>query len=110
MGLAERRFKSTLDEGPTPEEYLSVVSDVCIIPTPANSIRAIAVEYAGMKFRAMMQGTGLENLRATLHDVIQLFVNAPLRGRCISCDPNQNAEALLARCFNCGKGGISFTS
>ncbi|KAK0113072.1 hypothetical protein ONS95_014778 [Cadophora gregata] len=116
MGLAEKRFKSTLDQGPTPEEYLSVVSDVYTVPTPTNALRAIAVEYARIKFRDMMQSADLEFLRALLQDVpefafdvLQLFVNAPLRGRCFSCGPNQNAEALQARCLNCGKGGISLT-
>ncbi|OBT40964.1 hypothetical protein VE00_09516 [Pseudogymnoascus sp. WSF 3629] len=101
MGLMEKRFKSTLGEGPTPEEYLSVVSDVYTIPTSTNPLRAIAVEYARMKFRDMMQSANLEILRATLQDVpefafdvLQLFVNAPLRGHCHSCDPNQSAEAL----------------
>ncbi|KAF4630120.1 hypothetical protein G7Y89_g8023 [Cudoniella acicularis] len=68
MGLAEKRFKSTFDGGPTQEEYLSVVSDVYTIPTPTNALRAIAVEYARIKFRDMMQSADLENLRATLQD------------------------------------------
>jgi hypothetical protein len=113
MGLAGKRFKSTLGEGPTPEEYLSVVSDVYTIPTSTNALRAIAVEYARMKFRDMMQSADLEILRATLQDVpefafdvLQLFANAPLTGHCHSCGPNQSAEALQARCINCGKGGI----
>jgi hypothetical protein len=116
MGLAEKRFKSTLGGGPTPEEYLSVVSDVYTIPTSTNALRAIAVEYARMKFRDMMESADLEILRATLQDipefafdVLQLFANAPLRGHCHSCGPNQSAEALQARCLNCGKGGISLT-
>lgn len=116
MRLAEKKFRSTLDQGPTPEEYLSVVSDVYSIPTPTNVLRAIAVEYARTRLRDMMQSADLETLRATLQnvpefafDVIRLFVNAPLRGRCSSCGPNQNAEALQARCLNCGKGGISLT-
>lgn len=116
MGLAEEKFKSTLSGGPIPEEYLSVVSDVYTIPTSTNTLRAIAVEYARMKFRDMMQSTDLEILRATLQnvpefafDVFQLFVNAPLRGHCHSCGPNQSAEALQARCINCGKGGILLT-
>ncbi|KAF8856918.1 hypothetical protein BDZ45DRAFT_653565 [Acephala macrosclerotiorum] len=114
MGLAEKRFKSTLGGGSTPEEYLSVVSDVYTISTPTKALQAIAVEHARVKFRDMMQGAGLEILRATLQDVpefafdvLQLFVNAPLRGHCYSCGPNQNAEPLQARCINCGKGGIS---
>jgi len=84
MVLAEKRFKSTLGGGPTPEEYLSVVSDVYAIPTSTNTLRAIAVEHARMKFRDMMQ-TDLEILRATLldipefaFDILQLFANAPL--------------------------------
>ncbi|XMA13707.1 hypothetical protein WAI453_006498 [Rhynchosporium graminicola] len=87
--------------GPTPEEYLSVISDVYTVPTPTNALRAIVVEYARIKFRDMTQNADLEILRAMLQDVpefafdvLQLFVNAPLRGRCSSCGPNQNAEAL----------------
>ena len=101
MGLAKERFKSRLSKGATPEEYLSVVSDVYTIPTSTNALRAIAVEYARMKFRDMMQSADLEILRATLQDVpefafdvLQLFVNAPLRGHCYFCGPNQSAEAL----------------
>lgn len=116
MGLAEKRFRSTLDQGPTPEEYLSVVSDVYTVPAPTNALWAIAVEYARVKFRDMMQSTDLEILRAMLEDVpefafdvLQLFINAPLRGRCFSCGPNQNAESLQVRCLSCGKGGISPT-
>ena len=116
MGLAEKRFKSTLGGGPTTEEYLSVVSDLYTIPTSADALRAVAVEYARTKFRDIMQSADLEILRTTLQDipefafdVLQLFVNAPLRGHCFSCGPNQNAEALQARCINCGKGGVSLT-
>jgi hypothetical protein len=46
MGLAEKKFRSTLEKDPTPEEYLSVVSDVYTVPTPTNTLRAITVEYA----------------------------------------------------------------
>jgi len=116
MRLAENGFRSTLDQGPTPEEYLSVVSDVYTVPAPTNALRVVAVEYARDKFRDMMQSADLGILRAMLQDVpefvldvLQLFVNAPLRGRCFSCGPNQNAEAHQARCLNCGKGGISLT-
>jgi hypothetical protein len=117
MGLAEKKFKSTLNRGPTPEEYLSIVSDVYTVPTPTNALQAIVVEYARVNFRDIMQSADLENLRATLQDVpefafdvLQLFVNAPLTGHCISCGPNQSAEALQARCLKCGKGGISLTN
>lgn len=116
MGLAGKKFKSTLNEGPTPVEYLSVISDVYTIPTSTNSLRVIATEYARAKFRDMLQSADSEILRATLQDipefafdVLQLFANAPLTGRCHSCGPNQSAEALQARCINCGKGGISLT-
>ena len=116
MGLAGKRFRSKLSEGPTPEEYLSVVADVYTIPTSTNALRAIAAEYARVKIRDIIQSTGVEILRATLQDVpefafdvLQLFANAPLTGHCHSCGPNQGAEALQARCNNCGKGGILLT-
>ena len=116
MGLAGKKFRSTLNRGPTPEEYLSVVSDVYTIPTSSNTLRTIAAEYARVRIRDMMQSAGGEILRATLQDVpefafdiLQLFANAPLTGHCYSCGPNQGAEALQARCLKCGKGGISLT-
>jgi len=52
----------------------------------------------------------LQDVPEFAFDVLQLFVNAPLRGRCFSCGPNQSAKALQARCLNCGKGGISLTN
>jgi hypothetical protein len=117
IGLAGKRFKSTLNEGPIPEEYLSVVSDVYTILTSTNALRAIAAEYARAKFRDMMQSADPEILRATLQDIpefafdiLQLFANSPLTGHCHSCGPNQSAEALQARCIKCGKGGISLTN
>ncbi|CZR63634.1 uncharacterized protein PAC_13531 [Phialocephala subalpina] len=116
MGLAQKMFKSTLSGGATSEEYLSVVSDVYAISTSTNALRAIAVDHARTNFRDMMRSDDLEILRATLEDVpefafdvLQLFANAPLRGHCYSCGPNQTAEALQARCTKCGKGGISLT-
>jgi hypothetical protein len=118
MGLAERKFKYTLDKRPPAEEYLSVVRYAYIIPTPSNALRTIAVDYARREFRDMMQSPALDILRTTLEDVpefafdvLQSFVKAPLRGRCssTSCGPNQEAEALQARCKKCGKGGISLT-
>jgi Zn finger protein HypA/HybF involved in hydrogenase expression len=73
-----------------------------------------------MKFRDMMQSADLEILRSTLQDVpefafdvLQAFANfadAPLRGHCHSCGPNQIAETLQARCTTCGKRGISLTN
>jgi hypothetical protein len=63
-----------------------------------------------------MQSPALDILRITLQDVpefafdvLQSFVNAPLRGRCSFCGPNQNAEAIQIRCKRCGKGGFSLT-
>ena len=118
MGLAEKKFKATLDRCPPVEAYLSVVRDVYNIPTPSNALRTIAVDYARMKFRDIMESPDLGILRATLQDepefafdVLQSFVKAPLRGRCssTSCGPNQEAEALQARCKKCGKGGIFLT-
>jgi hypothetical protein len=116
MGLAGKRFRSTLNEGPTPEAYLSVVSDIYTIPTSTNALRTVAAEYARVRIRDMMQSADLEILRATIQDVpefafdiLQLFANASLIGHCQICGPNQSAEALQARCINCGKGGISLT-
>lgn len=116
MGLAEKRFKATLDRGPTAVEYLSLIRDVYVIPKPSNALRTIAIDYARMKFRDIMQSPDLELLQATLRDepefafdVLQSFVSAPLKGRCFSCGPSQSAEALQARCLKCGKGGVSLT-
>ncbi|KAH6715823.1 hypothetical protein BKA61DRAFT_334093 [Leptodontidium sp. MPI-SDFR-AT-0119] len=113
MGLVEKRFKATLGVGPTTAEFLSTVADVYTIPTSSNALRATAATYARIEFRDMMQGPDLEILRATLQDVpefafdvLQLFANTPLIGRCHSCGPNQAAEALQARCIKCGKGGM----
>lgn len=115
MGLAEKMFKYKLDQGPRPEEYLSVVLDLYATPTPTNALRAIAVEHARIKFADMIKSADVEILRATLRDVpefafdvIQLFANAPIRGHCFSCGSIQSAEALKARCLGC-KGGISIT-
>jgi hypothetical protein len=55
MGLAGKRFKTTLGGGATTKEYLSVVADVYTIPTSTNALRAIAVDYARKEFRDMMQ-------------------------------------------------------
>jgi len=117
MALTKKRFKTTLGAGPATEEFLSVVADVYTIPTSTNALRSIAVNYARKIFRDMMQSPDLEMLRATLQDVpefafdvLQLFAKTPvpsLTGHCQSCGPNQAAEALQARCINCGKGGIS---
>ena len=116
MGLAEKKFKATLDRWPMAEEYLSVVRDVYTIPTPSNALRAIAVDYARVNFRDIMQSIDIDILRSTLQDepefafdVLQSFVNAPMLGRCSWCGPNQKAEACQARCTKCGKGGISLT-
>jgi hypothetical protein len=115
MDLAGKKFKSTFNRNPkpTPEEYLSVVSDVYTIPSSANTLRTIAVEYARVKIRDMMQSADGESMRATLEavpefsfDVLQHFANAPLMGQCLSCGPNQSAELLQARCLKCGKGGV----
>jgi hypothetical protein len=114
MGLAEKRFKTTIDSGPAIQDFLFMVAGVYAIPTSTNALRAIAVNYARKEIQAMMQSPSLEILRATIQDVpefafdvLQLFVNAPLTGYCHSCGPNQAAEALQARCIQCGRGGIS---
>ncbi|TVY24589.1 hypothetical protein LHYA1_G006306 [Lachnellula hyalina] len=116
MGLAAKRFKSTLNDGPTTVEYLSVISDVYAIPTSTNSLRVTATEHARANFRDMIQSDDSEVLRTTLQDipefafdVLQLFANAPLIGRCYTCGPNQSAEPLQARCIKCSRGGISLT-
>ncbi|PQE08187.1 BTB POZ fold protein [Rutstroemia sp. NJR-2017a BBW] len=116
MELTEKKFKSTLSVGPTLEEFLSVISDIYTVPKSTNTLRVIAVEYARTKFRSMMQSADLEILRITIQDVpdfafdvLQLFINAPLRGHCVSCGPNQSTQALQARCVNCRRGGISLT-
>ena len=113
MGLAEKRFKSTLGKGLAPEEYLSVVSDVYTIPTPTDASRAIAAEYGRTNFRDMIQSADHEILRATLEDIrssLSMYLSCLstllLRGHCYSCGPNQSAKTHQARCLNCGKGGV----
>ena len=69
MGLAGKRFRSTLSEGLTPEEFLSVVSDVYTVPKSTNALWAIAAEYARSEFRDIMRSTSLEVLQAILQDV-----------------------------------------
>ncbi len=116
MGLAKEQFKATLKKGPTAEEYLSVIRYAYNIPTPRNALRIIAVDYARLKFRSIMQSPDLDIVRTTLQDepefafdVLQSFVNTPLKGHCHNCGPNQNTEAINARCNKCGKGGVSVT-
>ncbi|KAH6692789.1 hypothetical protein BKA61DRAFT_499615, partial [Leptodontidium sp. MPI-SDFR-AT-0119] len=116
MELAERRFKFSLSLGLTEEDYLSAVSDVYTLPVPTNALKAITVEHARRRFRGMLQGpksdlvqTALLQIPEFALDIILVFVNTPLRGRCSSCGPDQIAEALQARCVKCGKGGISLT-
>jgi hypothetical protein len=88
MALAGKRFKSTLNEGPTPEEYLSAISESADL----EILRATMLDVPEFAF-----------------DVLRLFAKAPLIGHCHFCGPNQSAEALQARCIKCGKGGISLT-
>lgn len=112
--ITKEKFRSTLKSCPSAEDYLRLIPDVYTIPRPGNPLRTIVVEYARLKFRDMMQSTDLELVRTTLQDVpefafevLQSFVNAPVRGRCGTCGPNQNAEVLQMRCLKCGKGGLS---
>ncbi|PMD15375.1 hypothetical protein NA56DRAFT_753909 [Hyaloscypha hepaticicola] len=114
MELAAEKFRNTLNEGSTAEEYLSVVRNAYIIPKPSNALRTIVIDYARREFQNIMQSPDLDILRATLQeepefafDVLQSFVKAPLRGYCSRCGPNQEAKALQACCKKCGKGGIS---
>lgn len=114
MGLASTRFKSTLSRVKKLEEYLSMVLYVYTTHIPTNALRVITVEYARTKFRNLMQTTELGTLRATLQDipefafdVIQQFVNAPLRGNCSHCGPKKSPETTQARCAKCGKLGIT---
>ncbi|KAH7403063.1 BTB/POZ protein [Cadophora sp. MPI-SDFR-AT-0126] len=116
MDLAEKSFKRLLSVSLTEEDYLSAVSDVYTLPLPTNALKAITVEHARRKFRGMLQGSKSDLVQNALLqipefavDVILVFVNTPLRGRCYSCGPDQTAEALQARCVKCGKGGISLT-
>jgi speckle-type POZ protein len=116
MGLAEQKFKATLNSWPLAGDYLSAVRDVYTIPTPSNALRTITIDYARTNFRNIMESPDLDILRTTLldepefaFDVLQSFVNAPMMGRCSSCGPNQKAKACQARCTKCGKGGISLT-
>lgn len=116
MELAESRFKFSLNLPLTEEDYLSAVSDVYTLPVPTNALKAITVEHARRRFRGMLQGsksdlvqTALQQIPDFAVDIILVFVNTPLRGRCSACGPDQIAEALQARCVKCGKGGISLT-
>ena len=114
MELAERRFKFSLSLGLSEEDYLSAVSDVYTLPVPTNALKAIIIEHTRRRFRGMLQGPKSDLVQTTVLqipefalDIILVFINTPLRGRCSSCGPDQSAEALQARCVKCGKGGIS---
>lgn len=116
MELAEKKFEFSLSLGLSGEDYLSIISDIYTLPALTSALKAIAIEYARIRFREMLQGPKSDLLQDTiLHvpefalDILLVFVNTPVRGRCYSCGPNQTAEVLQARCVKCGKGGISLT-
>ena len=114
--LAEKKFEFALNLGLTEEDYFSIISDIYTLPAPTNALKSIAIEYARSHFANMLQGPKSDLLQAAVRripefalDVLLVFINAPLRGYCSSCGPNQTAEALQARCVKCGKGGLSLT-
>jgi hypothetical protein len=118
MRLAENKYKRVLSTKPNLEDYFLSIPQVYILPTSAGQLRAITVQYARQFLRKIF---AKENVRERLQqliievpeygfEVLEAFINSPLRGVCYTCGNDQDAEVLQARCQKCGKGGLIVTS
>lgn len=108
MGLAANEFASTLTKGPTPEEYLSVISEVYTIPSSINLLQGIAAEYGRERLRDMIQGARVEVLRATIQnvpefavDILQLFAT-PVKPFVIPTRVSRHLKRAVSSAVNDG--------
>ncbi|KAM0127186.1 hypothetical protein ACHAO1_009666 [Botrytis cinerea] len=114
IGLLKRKFESTFNAGSALKEFLSIVSNIYVILISTNILKPIIIEYARRRFRSIIQSNDSEILQATIQnipdfafDILQLFINDPLRDHYYNCNSNKSAEVLQARCLGYGKGGVS---
>jgi speckle-type POZ protein len=117
MQLATKKYKQVLQIKPTFKDYFLSIPDIYTPQTSGTELRALVVDYAR---RYLGRALGQEHLRTSLleiidevpeygFDVIETFAEAPIRGKCFSCGPDQGADPLQARCRKCGRGGVSDT-
>jgi len=113
MSLAKQKYES-LQAKISLHDCLPSISEVYTLPSSGNSLRNSAVCYAREQLK---QGLGEEKVRAAIwqvvneapdygFDLLESFVNIPLKGNCRDCGPNQGAIALQARCTSCNRGCI----
>lgn len=113
MSLAKQKYESLQAKIPF-HDCLPSISRVYILPSSGNSFRNSAVHYAREHLK---RGLREENVRAAIwqvvnevpeygFDLLEAFVNIPLKGNCRDCGPDQGAIALQARCTRCKRGCI----
>ena len=113
MSSAKQKYES-LQAKISLQECLPSISEVYSLPRSENSLRDTAVRFARERLK---RGLRKEKVRAAIwqvvnevpeygFDLLESFVNIPLKGRCRDCGPNQGAIALQARCKSCSRGCI----
>jgi hypothetical protein len=113
MSLAKQKYESLQAKIPL-YDCLPSISKVYALPLSGNSLRKYAVQHARVHIK---RGLKEEIVRAAIwqvvnevpeygFDLLESFVNIPLKGRCRDCGPNQGATALQARCTSCKPGCI----
>jgi len=114
MSLAKQNYEELLMTASF-QDYLGSIPDVYVLPRCGNSLRKPVIKFARERMKPEFQKENIRKEVAMIleevpefgFDVLEIFLDAPLRGDCRDCGPNQGATALQASCHRCRKGCIS---
>lgn len=121
-GLCEhavRKYEEILKSNWGPEEFLESVAKIYdSTPESNRSFRNLAVNHARQNvrlfqatddMRALLRSTTLEVPEFT-SDLLQSYIDTPIRGICPYCGPGRSTEPIQLRCLDCGKAGARMES
>ena len=112
--LAMQKHKGRLKRAWDPQKFLRSIARVYNLTLESNrGLRNAALCHARShigKFqsddamRTQLRGACLDIPEFTA-DLLQLYLDVPIRGDCFQCGPGQPVEPIQLRCLKCGKGG-----
>ena len=114
--LAIKKYEQILERHWALQDFLrSLITIYELTPSSNRELRNAALGHTRSNIkrfqsddtvRTRFKETGQAVPQFTL-DLLQLYIDVPLKGRCLQCGPNQPIESLQSKRLTCGKGGAS---
>ncbi len=112
--LATQKYERSLKRDWVPEDFLRSIAKVYqLTPESNRELRNAVLHHARSNIKQFQSNDAMRiqfkdtnrGVPEFTSDLLQSYIDVPLRGKCIQCGPLQPIQPLQARCLKCGKGG-----